>query len=170
MYKHFLIPTDGSALSEAAAASGIRLAKALGARVTALHVVPILADAPLEGWAHGDTASRSRLKALFEQQAQQYLAAIEQQAKKAGIRCACITLRGDSPYEGILKTAAGQGCDLIHMASHGRKGTSALVLGSETVKVLTHGAIPVLVHREGGALSTLAGTPSRRRSRSSSKK
>lgn len=151
MYTHFLVPTDGSALSEAAAASAIRLAKALGARITALHVVPDLADAPLEAWARGDTASRSRLRAVFEQQARQYLAAIEQQAKKAGVRCACISIAGGSPYEGILKTAADQGCDLIYMASHGRKGTSALVLGSETIKVLIHGTFPVLVHRKEAA-------------------
>lgn len=163
MYKHLLIPTDGSALSEAAAASGIRLAKVLGARITALHVVPDLADAPLEGWAHGDTASRPRLKTLFEQQAQQYLAAIEQQAKKAGVRCAGLGVSGASPYEEILKTATERGCDLIYMASHGRKGASALVLGSETVKVLTHSGIPVLVHKEAGSVSTSARTPQRRR-------
>ena len=66
MYKHLLIPTDGSPLSEAAAASGIRLAKTLGARLTVVHVMPRLADAPLESWAQGDTRSRSRLRTLFE--------------------------------------------------------------------------------------------------------
>lgn len=147
MYKHILIPTDGSELSEAAAASGILLATSLGARVTVLHVTPELKDAPLDSWAQGDTRSRSRLRALFKQRAQQYLDTVKKRAEQAGVRCTCVSTSGDSPYEGILQTAADKGCDLIYMASHGRRGTSALVLGSETVKVLTHGSVPVLVHR-----------------------
>lgn len=148
MYQHILIPTDGSALSESAAAGGIGLAKILGAQVTAVHVVPQLDEAPLDSWAQGDNHSRSRLRALFEQHAQQYLATVRQQAERAGVPCTCVSITGNSPFEGILQTAADRGCDLIYMASHGRKGSAALVLGSETVKVLTHGRLPVLVHRD----------------------
>lgn len=150
MYKHILLPTDGSALSTSAIESGIRLAKALGAQVTGLHVTAKLGTTPLEGWARGDARTRSRLKALFAEQAKQYLAVIEAAAKKAGVRCECLCVTGDSPYEEIVKTANDKRCDLIYMASHGKRGASALLLGSETVRVLTHSPIPVLVHRERG--------------------
>jgi nucleotide-binding universal stress UspA family protein len=165
MYKHILVPTDGSELSEAAAASGILLAKAIGARITVLHVTPELKDAPLDSWAQGDTRSRSRLRALFEQRAQQYLATVKKRAEQAGVRCTCVSTSGGSPYESILQTAADKRCDLIYMASHGRRGTSALVLGSETVKVLTHGSVPVLVHR-----ATATARPGRLASRTGSRK
>ena len=149
---------DKIVLSEAAAASGIALAQALGARVTAVHVMPQLGDAPLDSWAQGDTRSRSRLRALFEQQSQRYLAAIERQAAVAGVDCTCVTISGGLPYEAILQTAADKGCDLIYMASHGRKGASALLLGSEAVKVLTHAPIPVLIHRANGVMTEVSVT------------
>lgn len=151
MYKHILLPTDGSALSASAIESGMRLAKALGARVTGLHVTAKLGTTSLERWVRGDdTRMRSRLETLFAKQAEQYLAVIEAAAKKAGVRCECVCVAGDAPYEEIVKTANEKRCDLIYMASHGKRGTSALLLGSETAKVLTHSPIPVLVHRERG--------------------
>lgn len=148
MYKHILLPTDGSELSKRAIACGVRLAAALGAKVTGLHVTPRIAATALEQWARGEKGRRPRLAAIFDEQAKQYLSDIEAAAEKAGVRCECLRVNGDFPYEQILKTAANEGCDLIYMASHGKRGTSALLLGSETAKVLTHSPLPVLVHRE----------------------
>lgn len=148
MYKNILLPTDGSELSKRAIAAGVRLASAVGAKVTGVHVTPKLAATGLEQWAVGEKGRRSRLVAIFDEQAKHYLGEIEAAAQKAGVRCECICVAGDSPYVQILKTAANAGCDLIYMASHGKHGASALLLGSETVKVLTHSPIPVLVHRE----------------------
>ena len=148
VYKHILLPTDGSALSKRAIEGGIRLAKSVGARVTAVHVTPKVAATALEQWARGESGRRSRLAAIFDGQAKQYVAEIAAAAERAGVPCGCVRVRGESPHEEILKTAANRGCDLIYMASHGKRGTSALLLGSETAKVLTHSPIPVLVHRE----------------------
>ena len=159
MYKHILLPTDGSALSRSAIESGIRLAKAIGARVTGLHVTAKITTTPLEGWARGDARTRSRLKEIFAEQARQYLAVIEAAAKQAGVPCECLCVTGESPSDEIVKTANDKRCDLIFMASHGKAGTFALLLGSETAKVLIHSSIPVLVHRE------LAPAPTATRSR-----
>jgi len=149
MYRNILLPTDGSALSRSAIESGIRLAKEIDARVTGLHVIARLATtSALEQSIRGDARSRSRLKALFVEQAHQYLAVIETAARKMRVRCECLCVTGESPYEEILKTAMNKRCDLIYMASHGKGGGSALLLGSETAKVLTHSPIPVLIHRE----------------------
>ena len=148
MYKHILLPTDGSVLSKRAIKSGLRLAKAVGAKVTGLHVTPKLGATALEQWVRGERGRRSRLAAIFAEQAKQYIAEIKAAADKAGVHCECVCVSGEAPHVEILKTAATKGCDLIYMASHGKRGTSALLLGSETVKVLTHSPIPVLVHRE----------------------
>ena len=148
MYKHILLPTDGSELSRSTIESGIRLAKALGARVTGLHVSARVGATPLEAYMRGDATTRSRLKEIFAEQARQYLAVIEADAEAANVPCECVCATGDSPAEQIVKTADDRRCDLIVMASHGKAGTSALLLGSETAKVLTHSPIPVLVHRE----------------------
>lgn len=147
MYRHILLPTDGSALSRSAVESGIRLAKTLDAKVTGLHVVAKFAAISLDARMR-DATTRTRLKAMFAEQAKQYLAVIERAAKAAGVRCECLCVSGDSPADEIVKTAKASRCDLIFMASHGKAGTSALLLGSETAKVLIHSPIPVLVHRE----------------------
>lgn len=148
MYKHILLPTDGSTLSRGAVKSGVRLAKRLGARVTGLHVTANLASTPLEVSMRKDATTRARLKEIFAEQAKQYLAVVEAAARAEDVRCDCICVSGDSPAEEIVKAASARGCDLILMASHGKAGTSALLLGSETAKVLTHSPVPVLVHRE----------------------
>lgn len=151
MYKHILIPTDGSVLSRHAVTAGVLMAKALGASVLGLHVTPKLYATSLDAWAHGGAGSRSRLRAIVAEHAKEYLSFIEREAKEARVRCQCKRLSASSPYEAILQVAQKNGCDLIFMASHGKKGGAATVLGSETVKVLTHSAIPVMVHRERGA-------------------
>ena len=145
MFKHILLPTDGSALSEVAVQSGIRFAKSINAHVTGLHVI-----LPFHLFARG-AEMVSDTKAQFEKNsvahAQLYLAAISRAAKEAGVPCDCVTEKADHPYEAIIAAAEKRSCDLILMASHGRRGVKGLLIGSETHKVLTHTKIPVLVFR-----------------------
>lgn len=140
MFKHILLPTDGSELSRKAAASGIQLAKALGARVTGLSVVvesPVAAGIG-KAMVHKD----EDIKAV-----EAFLRELGEEATRQGVAHECFYVRADSPSEGIISTATRKGCDLIFMASHGRRGLTRLLLGSETMQVLTHGKIPVLVYR-----------------------
>jgi nucleotide-binding universal stress UspA family protein len=148
MYKHILLPTDGSALSASAIESGVRLARLLGSRITGLHVMARRGANPLETWAHGDVETQVRLRELFDTQAQRYLAFVATAARGAGVECDCLRVSDESPAAAIVRTAEDRGCDLIYMASHGKAGASALLLGSETAKVLIQSAIPVLVHRQ----------------------
>jgi nucleotide-binding universal stress UspA family protein len=124
---------------------GISLAKSIGAKVTALTVVepfPQLVTIPAE---LADAPAQYRQRAQAE--AEGRLDEAKQQAKRAGVSCETVTVEHGQPYEAIIETAGARGCDLIAMASHGRRGISALVLGSETMKVLTHSKLPVLVYR-----------------------
>lgn len=147
MYKHILIPTDGSRLSEEAAAAGIELARALGARVTALHVVPESGAPALDRWAHRDPHIETKLDQVFEKLGAVYLETIREAALVAGIRCECRLAHGKSPHEAIIAASLAEGCDLVVMASHGRNGEVGGLLASETVKAATLGPVPVLVHR-----------------------
>jgi nucleotide-binding universal stress UspA family protein len=145
MYHHILIPTDGSELSQRAAAHGIALAKSIGAKVTIMTV-----STPYHLFAneHGklfDTRERYEQRAALH--AENCLNAAKDAASAAGVNCAAMHLVHEHPYQAIIDVAARSICDLIVMASHGRRGVSAVVLGSETVKVLTHSAVPVLVFR-----------------------
>jgi nucleotide-binding universal stress UspA family protein len=145
MYRHILLPTDGSELSARAIDAGIGLAKALGARVTALHVT-----APYypEGENAAAFAAQSRAHAeRTEAAAREALEPAVRAARAAGVACAPLHRASDTPWDEIIRAATDEGCDLIFMASHGRRGVAALVLGSETHKVLTHSKIPVLVVR-----------------------
>ena len=145
MFRHILIPTDGSELAEKAIYSGVALAKQYGARITALtvfkpfHVMTVdlgmLTDTPAAYTKH--VAERTR----------KYLDVVSEAAKAAGVMCDAVSLEHEHPYQGIIESARNRECDLIVMASHGRSGVSAIVLGSQTVKVLTHSKIPVLVYR-----------------------
>ncbi len=148
MFKHILLPTDGSALSEVAVQSGIRFAKSINAHVTGLHVI-----SPFHLFARGP-GMVSDTKEQFEKNsvanAELYLAAISRAAKEVGVPCDCVTEKADHPYEAIIAAAEKRNCDLILMASHGRRGVKALLIGSETHKVLTHTKIPVLVFRGRG--------------------
>jgi nucleotide-binding universal stress UspA family protein len=150
MYQHILIPTDGSELSEKAARDGVRLAKALGARVTGFYArkEPRIGHPTADEWdpAAYET-SIAQLEAAFEKEAQQRLSFIESEARQAGVPYDGLSLVSDSPFEAIMRAATETGCDLIFMASHGQKGFRDLLLGSETQKVLTHCKIPVLVCR-----------------------
>ncbi|TAJ38518.1 MAG: universal stress protein [Reyranella sp.] len=145
MYKHILIPTDGTALSEAALDKGLAFAREIGARVT---VITTIEPAPMMVAAYVQLAqSQTRYHQHAAEQAARHLEAALAKAKAAGVPCETVQVEHDHPYEAIIETATSKGCDLIAMASHGRRGISALVLGSETTKVLTHSTTSVLVFR-----------------------
>jgi len=146
MYRNILIATDGSELAEKAVSHGVALAKLAGARVTALIV-----EAPFNVFNVPESQVR-QMSAAFAQHAEhikqhstKVLSHIADAAKAAGIPCETVQVEHDQPYLAIIKMAEDKGCDLIVMASHGRSGISAVLLGSVTNKVLTHTKIPVLV-------------------------
>ena len=148
MFKHILLPTDGSKLSDRAVQRGIELAEALDARVTAVHVVPefrMMADESFVLPTSVDLKSRYEKEA--KARALKMLDKIAARAQAAGVAYEGVVVVGETPYEHIIETARKRKCDLIMMASHGRRGLSALLLGSETSKVLTHSKVPVLVVR-----------------------
>jgi nucleotide-binding universal stress UspA family protein len=145
MYKKILLPTDGSPLSAAAIEQGVGLARSLGAKVVGMTVSVPFHTFALDPMMVADT--RESYKKDCEELAARELGALKSAAAAAGVPCEVAHVNANHPYEGIIDTAKSTGCDLIFMASHGRKGASALVLGSETVKVLTHSKIPVLVCR-----------------------
>ena len=134
MYTHILIPTDGSELAGKGVQHGVALAKRIGAKVTILTVLP----------PDMITTDREMIE-IRKERMQKQLDAVAMQT--AGVACETIQVEHEHPYQAIINTADSKGCDLIVMASHGRRGISAIVLGSETVKVLTHCKIPVLVYR-----------------------
>ena len=145
MYTNILIPTDGSELAGKAVQHGIALAKRIGAKVTALTVLLPFHVFTTDTQMIEDTPAQYR--ARMQEHAEKTLSAVGQAAQAAGVACETVQVEHEHPYQAIIDTAASKGCDLIVMASHGRHGISAIVLGSETVKVLTHCKIPVLVHR-----------------------
>ena len=147
MYTHILIPTDGSALSEVAIRQGIAFARAIRARVTALTVSPSFHAFEVDPLMVGYTRSPEQYATSSAARAEEYLAVARVEAGIAGVPCETLHVTQDHVYDAIIDTAGKQGCDLIFMASHGRKGISAFVLGSETYKVLSHSKIPVLVCR-----------------------
>lgn len=145
MFKHILLPTDGSPLSEKAIHDGVRLAKSLAAKVTGLCVMP--AQHPFFYETEIPADAVEQMARQSKETGQNYLAVIEKKAGEAGVACDVVYEVGDYIYEAIIRTAEQRGCDLIMMASHGRRGVEALIIGSETQKVLTHSKIPVLVVR-----------------------
>ena len=146
MFKSILIPTDGSELSQRAVRSAVELAKLHQARLTGIHVIP---DYHLLIAYEGafDPVTEERIEEEAKSRAETYLEYIRKTAQDAGISCDTVCETSDHPHDAILKTANARKCDLIVMTSHGRKGLAAVLLGSETRKVLTHGKIPVLVVR-----------------------
>ena len=148
MFKHILVSTDGSKLSGKAIRTAVRLASATGAQLTRRYVIPPYV-APMYGEAaiYVPAVSPKRYKELTQREARKALAAVEIEARTAGVDYRGESLTANNPWEGIIRTANAKKCDLIVMASHGRRGLAGLVLGSETTKVLTHSKIPVLVCR-----------------------
>lgn len=146
MYKHILLPTDGAPLSEIAIGNGLQFAKAIGAKVTGFYVMVERQVESFEDYAPVDVKSPA-LDEVAKQEAQKYLAVIATKAKAAGVPCETFALAHASPHQAIIKAATDKGCDLIIMASHGRKGITGELIGSETARVITHCKIPVLVYR-----------------------
>lgn len=152
MYKHILLPTDGSALSKQAVANGVLFAKNIGATIVAVYVVSQPHPDQLETWTHHDANFAERRQALFEKFADQHLSYVANSALAEEVPCTCKLIQANEPYLGILKAAEQGHCDLIYMASHGWKGETMQLLGSETLKVLINSKIPVLVHKPVGGI------------------
>jgi len=148
MFKNILISVDGSELSNAAIKRACSFAKEAGARLTFYHAKAVYMAAYRYG---GRVASDVGYKTTFllarETRDEAILRNAAQVASEAGVEFETLSSESDSPHEGIIAAAESKVCDLIFMASHGRRGASALLLGSETQKVLTHCKIPVLVYR-----------------------
>lgn len=145
MYKRILLPTDGSEASQRAIRAGVDFARSIGADVIAMTAVPkfhaLTTNAEMLEQTREEYAAASRMRG------QHLLDGIATVARQAGVPCMSVLAASDSPYEAILASAIEHHCDLIVMASHGRKGIKGFLLGSETQKVLVHSAIPVMVHR-----------------------
>lgn len=147
MYKHFLIPTDGSEPSEAAVNAALKLAAETGAKVLALNIqMPFVPPAFAEMPIAAPFTDVEYEKAVM-QASERVLASVKARADALQVSCKTLTKLDTSVWETIIDVADDEACDLIFMASHGRKGLAALILGSETQKVLTHSGVPVLVHR-----------------------
>lgn len=147
MFKHILIPTDGSPVSARAVKAGIAFAKETGARVTGYHAVE---PVPTRLYGEGYLADKQMI-AEFERRtraaAKKHVAAIARAARKAGVRFEPLVQTARTPYEGIVEAAQKRNCDLIFMSSHGRRGLMRLALGSVADRVMTLSKVPVLVYR-----------------------
>ena len=147
MYKNLLVATDGSKLSDRAVAHALALAHSIGATITAFYAAP---DYPMPAYADGivyEPVSRKEYAKLAAQDAEKILGKVVAKAKTAGVDCRTAFDIAATPWEAILAAAKKSKADVIVMASHGRRGLSAVLLGSETQKVLTHTKLPVLVVR-----------------------
>ena len=148
MYRHLLIPTDGSEVAEIAVSAGIEFARSIGARVTAFTAMPeYKLPAPAEVMSHKRVPSPQQHEDWAKREADAILTVIARRAAAAGVPCDGDYALCDRPHEAIVDAAKRNGCDLIFMASHGRSGLSALIHGSETRGVLTGSKIPTLVYR-----------------------
>ena len=147
MYKHILIPTDGSPASLRAAKAGVELARATGARVTAFFAAPTPTPVVYDGLLPVGYMTPDQHAEVIARAAAKYLGVVADLAKAAGVPCESVHVTSDFPAEAIIECARQRKCDLIFMASHGRRGLSGVLLGSETQKVLTHSKIPVAVYR-----------------------
>ncbi|MBP9714386.1 MAG: universal stress protein [Sterolibacterium sp.] len=147
MFKHILVPTDGSELSTIAVRRAVDFARETGAKITFFYARP---DYPIAFYGEGaliDPTSPEKFAEMATAQAEGLLASARNQAQEAGVSCDTLSTINDITYIAIIDAALTAACDLIFMASHGRRGISGLLLGSETQRVLTHSKIPVLVWR-----------------------
>lgn len=147
MFRHLLVPTDGSDLSRRTATHAITFARETGARITFFAALPQHPVSFHEGYGLTDAGTRERLIATAERQGRAIVDPLVAEAAAAGVTAEAVATPCATVHDGIIAAATHHGCDLIFMASHGRRGIGALLLGSETQKVLTHSKIPVLVHR-----------------------
>lgn len=146
MYRHVLIGVDGSPVALKAALHGFNLAKSISAMATAIIVTPTWEAIALSEIVQGHF--QDEYDARTEKYAERSLGKVRSIAMERRVACETIHVTAARPFEAILSTAAHNGCDLIIVGSHGRQGTERLLLGSETVKLLTHSKVPVLVYRE----------------------
>lgn len=145
MFKHILIPTDGTDLSRKAVIYGVQLARTVGARVTAITISEPYHVASMDAVLVAETPEEH--EAQTARIAERALEQVRMAAEAASVAAETLRETHDQPYRAIIECAQAHSCDLIVMASHGRRGVAALLVGSETTKVLTHSAIPVLVYR-----------------------
>jgi nucleotide-binding universal stress UspA family protein len=144
MFKRILVPTDGSDLSDKAIAAAIDLARTLKASVIGMTTLEPYSYSNLSEYR---PETLDDYEARMDQAGAERLGRIADAASKAGVPVETVSVKAFSPYEAIIDTAKDKNCDLIVMASHGRRGLNAVLLGSETQKVLTHTSIPVMVYR-----------------------
>jgi nucleotide-binding universal stress UspA family protein len=147
VFKHILIPTDGTDFSKAAVSAAIQLAKETGAKVTGFYAAEEYPVPPFGEYVPPEMLSPKEFRANEEVRAKKILAGVEEVAKDAGVVSSTLFDTAFSPWQAIVKVAEKEGCDLIFMASHGRRGLASLLLGSETNRVLAHTKIPVLVYK-----------------------
>ena len=145
MYQHLLIATDGSDLAQKALTQGLALAASLHARVTVVHVTEPWAAVVGGEMALGFPVKEYEIAAASR--AESILSRVREAAKAAGVTCETLHVKDQFPAEGIIETAKSRGCDLIMMASHGYRGLTRFLLGSEANRVVTHSALPVLICR-----------------------
>jgi nucleotide-binding universal stress UspA family protein len=145
MFQNIMIPTDGSDLAAKAVEQGVLFAKEIGAKITAVTVTEPFHSLSVTSIELEYTPIE--YKKYAEAHAEEVLGVVSAAAKSAGVLCDVLHIEHEQVYQAIVEAAEARRCDLIVMASHGRRGVSAVVLGSETVKVLTHSKIPVLVYR-----------------------
>jgi nucleotide-binding universal stress UspA family protein len=146
MYKNILLPTDGSALSAIAIDNGLQFARAVGAKVTGFYVMLERQPESFEDYAPVSVQA-PKLDEVAKQEATKYLKVIADKAQSMGVPCQTQSMKHASPHQAIIAVATGSGCDLIIMASHGKKGITGELVGSETARVITNCKIPVLVYR-----------------------
>lgn len=147
MYKNILVPTDGSALSRAAIAVAVKLAKSTGAKVTAFYAAPPATPLVYENLLPVSYVTSGEHAAAIKKAVERHLDVATKAAKTAGVKCKRVHVTSDFPAEAILTAARKEKCDLIFIASHSRRGLARVLLGSETQKVIANAKIPVLVHR-----------------------
>ena len=147
MFKNILVPTDGSKLSQKAVKEAIELAQQSGAKVTALHVYPKFSGSPYGTFGPAEDVLEEAHKNQRRADGDSIFAAVRKLADNAGITFESVLAESNEVWKQIIATAKKKKCDLICMASHGRRGLSGVLLGSETHKVLTHSELPVLVVR-----------------------
>ncbi len=147
MFRNILVPTDGSLLSRRAIKKAVQLAREQNARVTGFYVGPSWNPKVSEDIVSSGVVSPQQHAASVKKAATRILDAVKRAAAKAGVPCTCSYSTGDYPYLRIVEAAHANRCDLILMATHGRRGISRLLLGSETSKVLAHSKVPVMVMR-----------------------
>lgn len=147
MYQRILVATDGSDLSRTAVSSAIELAAAIGAELVALYVVPRYPVSYFEGGISISVEDIARTEKQWSDKGQAVVDAVQAQAKAQGVTAKAVVAQSDLVAESIMAAASKHACDLVVMASHGRKGIKRVLLGSETQHVLTHSTVPVLVLR-----------------------